>query len=133
MVPRLIVNTGETYPAILKCTVNSFPKPKVTWEKEIIASNQSSWKQLINNESNGRYEFIRQPNTAIVAGNGSTVPAGTNHIMKVNNVQGPQDFGRYRCLAENRVGLTYSEPITLTGACLYYTSTDIQSKCYLKN
>jgi hypothetical protein len=122
MVPRPVVNTGETYPAVLTCTVNSFPKPKVSWEKEMIAAdNSSSWKQLVNDASNGRYEFIRQMNAAVAAGNGSAVPAGTNYILKVKRVESSQDFGRYRCIAENRVGSTYSELITLTGACPWYT------------
>lgn len=120
-VPRLVVNTGETYTAVLTCIVHSFPKAKVTWEKEIIGANGSSmWKKLVNEDSNGRYEFFRQPNPAAAAGNRTTVITGTNYIMKVKQVMGPQDFGRYRCSADNRVGNSYSDLITLTGAYLRY-------------
>lgn len=117
--PRLVVNTGETYSAHLTCIVSAFPKPKVTWEKEVNGS--STWKTLVHEGPDNRYEIIRQTNTAVTAANPGTVPAGIGYLLKVKQV-GTQDFGRYRCFAENKIGSTRSEIITLTGTyiIIYY-------------
>lgn len=125
-VPRTVVNTGETSTAQMSCIVNSYPKPKVTWEKEQNSDGSSSWLPLVADGLNTRFEAVKltvaaaaaaaaaMANTA--AGNVNvTVPAGPSYALKVKQVQGPQDFGNYRCKAENKLGVTYSENITLTG------------------
>lgn len=123
--PRTVVNTGETYAAQMSCIVNSYPKPKVTWEKEQNSDGSSSWLPLVADGLNTRFESTKVTATAAAAamgtantaaGNGSVaVPAGPSYVLKVKQVQGPQDFGNYRCKAENKLGVNYSEIIMLTG------------------
>lgn len=119
-VPRTVVNTGETSTAQMSCAVNSYPKPKVTWEKEQKSDGSSSWLPLVADGLNSRFEAVKLTIAAAMANtaalNGSVaVPAGPTYVLKVKQVQGPQDFGKYRCKAENKLGVTYSENITLTG------------------
>ncbi|XP_022177691.1 neural cell adhesion molecule 1-like isoform X2 [Myzus persicae] len=118
VVPRLVVNTGETYDAQMTCIVQAFPKVKVTWEKEILTPNgPPSSTPVAADSPHSRYETTRLPashNT--ISGNATTIPAGPTFLLKVKKVDGPQDFGRYRCRAENRVGISYSDYITLTGS-----------------
>lgn len=109
-VPQSIVNTGETYQALITCSVLAFPKPKVSWEKELITTSGSSWQSLIVDSANSRYVISRLPTPLH---NSSLL--GPSYSLKVKQVQGPQDFGRYRCVAENKYGVSYSDPITLTG------------------
>lgn len=120
VVPRLVVNTGETYTAQMTCSVQAYPKVKVTWEKEVLTPNgPPSSTPVVVEGPNSRYEISRLPpslNAFQGSGNASTAtPPGPTFVLKVKQVQGPQDFGRYRCRAENRVGITYSDYITLTG------------------
>jgi len=120
VVPRLVVNTGETYDAQMACSVQAYPKVKVTWEKEIPNENgpQSSIP-VITDGPNSRYEVFRQSSISHSlqgSGNSTAMPVGPTFVLKVKQVQGPQDFGRYRCRAENRVGVAYSDYITLTGS-----------------
>lgn len=123
-VSRTVVNTGETSTAQMSCAVNSYPKPKVTWEKEQNSDGSSSWLPLVADGLNTRFEAVKLTVAASVAaamantaaGNGSVaVPTGPSYVLKVKQVQGPQDFGNYRCKAENKLGVTYSENIMLTG------------------
>ncbi|XP_027849832.2 neural cell adhesion molecule 1-like isoform X1 [Aphis gossypii] len=120
VVPRLVVNTGEGDVAQMACSVHAYPKVKVTWEKEILNANgpQSS-APVVAEGPNSRYDISRQSISsssfqALV--NTSAIPVGPTFVLKVKQVQGPQDFGRYRCRAENRVGVAYSDYITLTGS-----------------
>lgn len=72
-------------------------------------------------DKNNRFEIFRPTNVAAAATtvNGSVpIPPGSSYVLKVKQVQGPQDFGDYRCKAENRLGATYSENITLTGTVI---------------
>lgn len=120
VVSQRVVNTGETYTAQMACSVHAFPKPKVTWEKkQSSADGSESWQLLNTNEMrDSRYEMTRQPsNVAAVlnSGNASATPPGPTFLLKIKQVQGPQDFGQYRCRAENTLGVSYSEPISLTG------------------
>jgi len=102
------------------CYVHSHPKPKVTWEKEqISASGSSSWQPVTADEKNSRHEFPKL-NAAAKSlqrngGNSSTGQIGQSFGLKVNKVQGLQDFGNYRCKAENKLGTSYSGNILLTG------------------
>lgn len=116
---RHIVNTGETYSANLYCTVHSHPKPKVSWDKQTILNDASSWQPIaVDNPQSSRYEAFKVPanSTGLQGtGNGSSLPAGPNYALKVKRVEGQRDFGNYRCKAENKLGITYSEPILLTG------------------
>lgn len=119
VVPRLVVNTGEGDTAQIACSVQAYPKVKVTWEKEILNANgpQSSVPVVVD-VPNSRYEISRQSTSSSLfqgSVNASAIPAGPTFILKIKQVQGPQDFGRYRCRAENRVGVAYSDYITLTG------------------
>jgi hypothetical protein len=120
VVPRLIVNTGETYTAQMTCSVQSYPKVKVTWEKEMLTPNgPPSSTPVVAEGPNSRYDMSRQlasQNTFQSSGNATAMPPGPIFVLRVKQVQGPQDFGRYRCRAENRVGVTYSDYITLTGS-----------------
>lgn len=119
--PRRVVNTGETYTAQMACSVHAFPKPKVTWEKKTSTSadGSESWQPLSANDGrDSRYEMTRPLSGSVAAmnsGNASTTPPGPTFMLKVKQVQGPQDFGLYRCRAENTLGVSYSEPISLTG------------------
>ncbi|XP_060855803.1 neural cell adhesion molecule 1-like isoform X1 [Metopolophium dirhodum] len=120
VVPRLIVNTGETYTAQMACSVQAYPKVKVTWEKEMLTPNgPASSTPVVAEGPNSRYDTSRQSsaqNTFQGSGNATAMPAGPTFVLRVKQVQGPQDFGRYRCRAENRVGISYSDYITLTGS-----------------
>lgn len=103
-----VVNTGETYTAQLVCTVHAYPKVKVTWEKE--QANEDglvSFTQLSTDNINKQYELFRPKD--------NSSKSGYNHGLKIKSVQGPKDFGRYRCKAENKIGYAYSPYITLTG------------------
>lgn len=111
-----VVNTGETYTAQLICTVYSYPKAKVTWEKEQInADGSSSFVQLSMDNLNKQYESFRPKDISQGLRNASSVPVGHNHGLKIKQIQSPKDFGRYRCKADNKLGHAYSEYITLTG------------------
>lgn len=119
VVPRLVVNTGEGDVAQISCSVQAYPKVKVTWEKEILNANgpQSS-APVVAEGPNSRYDISRQsiPSSLFQGSvNTSAIPAGPTFVLKIKQVQGLQDFGRYRCRAENRVGVAYSDYITLTG------------------
>ncbi|KAL4135037.1 hypothetical protein QTP88_006703 [Uroleucon formosanum] len=120
VVPRLIVNTGETYTAQMACSVQAYPKVKVTWEKEVLTPNgPPSSTPVVIEGPNSRYDSSRQSatqNTSQGSGNATAMPAGPTFVLRVKQVQGPQDFGRYRCRAENRAGVSYSDYITLTGS-----------------
>jgi len=129
VVPRLVVNTGETYVAQMACSVQAYPKVKVTWEKEILNENGPQTSiPVVTDGPNSRYDVSRQSSTHHpVQGsvNSTAMPVGPTFVLKVKQVQGPQDFGRYRCRAENRVGVAYSDYITLTGTiytlfCMIY-------------
>lgn len=120
VVPRLVVNTGEGDAAQMACSVQAYPKVKVTWEKEILNANgpQSS-APVVAEGPNSRYDISRQSiSSSLFQGsvNTSAIPAGPTFVLKIKQVQGLQDFGRYRCRAENRVGVAYSDYITLTGS-----------------
>lgn len=133
VVPRLVVNTGETYTALMACSVQAYPKPKVTWEKEILSANgPPSSTTVVPEGPNSRYDTFRQPaathNSFQGLGNTTAMPAGPIFVLKVKEVQGPQDFGRYRCRAENHVGVSYSDYITLTGSPARPKSTQVLVK-----
>lgn len=101
-VPKSVVNTGETYNAHLLCNAQSRPKSKVTWEKEQLSADGSSrWEPVVTDTANKRYT---------TKGSG-----GQNFALVVNSVSGQSDFGNYRCRAENKVGVTHSGNILLTG------------------
>lgn len=124
VVPRLIVNTGETYTAQMACSVQAYPKVKVTWEKEVLNPNgPPSSIPVVAEGPNGRYDIPNKPlppsNVLQGSGNATATPAGPTYVLIVKQVQGPQDFGRYRCRAENRVGVSYSDYITLTGTNIH--------------
>lgn len=123
VVPRLIVNTGETYTAQMACSVQAYPKVKVTWEKEVLTPNgPPSSIPVVVEGPNSRYNSSRlsaTQNTSQGSGNATAMPAGPTFVLRVKQVQGPQDFGRYRCRAENRVGISYSDYITLTGTNIH--------------
>lgn len=111
-VPKSIINSGETYQAVMTCSVLALPKPKVTWEKELINGNGLSWMPVHVESANSRYTLSRLP---APTQNSTLVSMGPSYSLKVKQVQGPQDFGRYRCVAENKFGISRSAPITLTG------------------
>jgi len=123
VVPRLVVNTGETYTAQMACSVQAYPKVKVTWEKEVLTPNgPPSSTPVVVDGPNSRYDTSRQSatqNTFQGSGNATSMPAGPTFVLRVKQVQGPQDFGRYRCRAENRAGISYSDYITLTGTNIH--------------
>lgn len=131
-VARRVVNTGETYTAQLACNIHAFPKAKVTFEKmQTTAAGESSWQPLAFEDKNNRFEIFRPTNAAATAAavNGSTaILPGSSYVLKVKQVQGPQDFGNYRCKAENRLGATYSENITLTGTPAQPITSYVQVK-----
>lgn len=107
-----IVNTGETYDAQLICSVLAFPKVKVTWEKELINENgSSSFIQLPTDNAQKQYETFRPKEPIQNSVNSTEVSYGLN----VKRIKSSNDFGRYRCKAENKLGQAYSDYITLTG------------------
>lgn len=90
----------------------------VSWQKEQTDANRSSsWLAVNTNEHNSRYSMSRiaSPSAQNVSGNSSVAPTGPSYVLNVENVQGPKDFGRYRCRAENALGVVHSIPISLTG------------------
>lgn len=115
-----VVNTGETYTADIWCYVHSHPKPKVTWEKEQLSMvGPATWQPINTNEKDSRHE-IPKPSAAAKSlqrngGNSSTGSVGQGFGLKVKKIQSLQDFGNYRCKAENKMGTSYSNNILLTG------------------
>lgn len=111
-VPRQVVNAGVAHGVEITCIIHSNPKPKVTWEKEQTEdSSKISWQTLMP-EQNGQYSMqMSKMQTANIS--------HPTYKLVVKKVQGKQDFGRYRCRAENKIGVTISDPITLTGTLSY--------------
>lgn len=111
--PRRVINTGEDCTAQITCMVRSLPKPHITWEKEQTNST-GDWKALIIDVPNSRYN-VSGPRSSPNVINGSVGSAGPSYVLTVKYVEGRQDFGRYRCRAENKIGVSYSDYIMLTG------------------
>ncbi|XP_050426130.1 contactin-5-like isoform X2 [Adelges cooleyi] len=105
VVPKATVNTGETYSAILTCTVRSHPKPKVSWEKDQVPIQAQPTVQ--GSADGSRYEINRQ----LGGGYGN----GNSYQLKIKHIRPTDDFGKYRCRAENKYGVVYGEDIVLTG------------------
>lgn len=97
------------------CSMNAFPKPQVTWERQQITDSGELWQPLVVEVPNSRYTVGRLPSQLNAINGSAGMTKAASYMLKVKQVQGPQDFGRYRCRAENKIGVSYSDSIMLTG------------------
>jgi hypothetical protein len=83
-----LVTSGEAYETKLKCVVHADPKAKVYWLKGNASISDTH-----------------------------TFTEGNKHYYHIAKTQ-VSDFGKYKCIATNNRGTTYSKEIELTGMFL---------------
>jgi len=88
-----LVTSGKDYEAVLKCVVHAEPKATVYW--------------LRNNESIADLDHVQ------------TYKEGNKYYYRIEKTQ-DSDFGKYKCIATNSKGTTYSKEIELTGVFLKF-------------
>jgi hypothetical protein len=86
-----LVTCEKDYETKLKCVVHAEPKAKVYWLKDNAAVSDLDHVKILT-EGNRHYY----------------------HIAKAQD----SDFGKYKCVATNSKGITYSKEIELTGMFL---------------
>jgi len=86
-----LVTTEKDYEAKLKCVVHADPKAKVSWLKD--------------NASVSDLDHVH------------TSTEGNKHYYYIAKTQA-SDLGKYKCIATNSKGTTYSKEIELTGMLL---------------
>lgn len=96
-VKKNIVHTGESIESEMTCIVSAYPEAIITWYKDD--------------------REITHKKGSIVMHHGIMKGNKTKHVLKILHTS-MQDFGRYECRAQNRIGQD-KEIILLTGNHYY--------------